>query len=282
VTILLRHSPLLVPHLPLKLKFQFLVCQLWYPLDSVVWAMLFAMPIIALASGANIVDISYLDFATHYTPMTLVLVFMIFRWRAFGWLRPADAKIISWEGILFVMAKWPWSLIGSVVALYDFARGSFVDFRITPKGAGIVGSMPWPVLAPYIVLALVSAGAPLLLANPGTARGFYLIAVFNAAIYSLLLGTMILGHRFENRGRRRRIGFAAYSKATVAAALLVLTGYTATTRGFEGLQGIAWGSPFVRMVYSVTGAGRGTEPRIIFVWPWATSPGVPVLKESVP
>lgn len=279
VTILLRYSPALVPHLPPKLKFQFLVSQLWYPLDSIAWAMLFAMPILALALGANLVDITYLEFVIHYTPMTLVLVFMIFRWRAFGWLRPVDAKIISWEGILFVVAKWPWSLIGSFVAVYDFFRGSFVDFRITPKGAGMVGSVPWPVLAPYIVLALVSAGAPLLFADPGSARGFYVFAVFNAAIYSLLVGVIILRHRVENRGRRRAVGLNAYIKAAVAAALLVLTGYTAATRGVEGLKGIAWGSPFLSTVYTVTGAGRGAEPRTIFVWPWGEDPGVPVPKE---
>src|SRR5690606_13108860 len=139
------------------------------------------------------------------------------------------AKIISWEGILFVVAKWPWSLIGSFVAVYDYFRGSFVDFRITPKGAGMVGSVPWPVLAPYIVLALVSAGVPLLFADAGSARGFYVFAVFNAAIYSILVGVIILRHRVENRGRRRQVGFNAFSKAAAAAALLVLSGYTAAT-----------------------------------------------------
>lgn len=280
VTILLQHSPHLIPPLPAKLRFQFLICQLWYPFDSMVWAMIFAMPIVALLSGGTLVDVTYLDFVMYYGPVTLILLVIVLRWRAFGWLRPATAPVISWERILFVLARWPWSLIGSFVAVHDFFAKSFVDFRITPKGTEVVGSVPWRVLAPYMALTLISAGVPLLLDDVGTARGFYVFAILNAAIYGTLLAVIIVAHRFENREHRRRGGFAAYSKAGVTAVLLCLTGYAAATRGVEGMKGIAWGSPFLRTVYSATGAGRWTEPRTIFVWPWENSPGLPALKET--
>lgn len=280
VTILLQHSPRLVSHLPAKLRFQFLFCQIWYPLDSIIWALIYAMPIVALLSGGALVGVTYLDFIIYYGPVTLVLLLMVLRWRAFGWLRPANAKVLSWEGVLFVLAKWPWSLIGSLVAVYDYARKSFVDFRITPKGSNIVGSVPWQVLAPYIVLTLVSAGVPLLLDDPGSAQGFYLFAIFNAVLYAALLLVIILGHRIENRGRRRPIRFAAYSKFAVALALVGLTGFAAVTRGVEGVQGIAWGSPFLRTIYSASGAGQPGGQRVIFVWPWSIAPDLPLMQET--
>ena len=35
-------------------------------------------------------------------------------------MRPVDVKMPSWEGTLFLFARWPWSLIGTIAAVRDW------------------------------------------------------------------------------------------------------------------------------------------------------------------
>ena len=45
-------------------------------------------------------------------------------------------------------------LLGSAMAVRDWLTDSYVDFRVTPKGADAVGPLPARVLFPYAVLSL--------------------------------------------------------------------------------------------------------------------------------
>lgn len=271
VTILLRYSPALVPQLPGRLRFQFLFCQFWYPLYSGIWALLFLMPVLALASGERFANVTYIDFALHYMPMSLVLLVMIYRWRASGWLRPADSRLLSWEEILFVLAKWPWSLLGTLYAVRDFLAGSFVDFRVTPKGTGTVDPVPLRVLAPYVAISAGSAAAALLFRSAGTASGFYIFAIVNAALYALLVLVILVRHGIENPGRRRA-GVRGTAQAGLVLGLFVLPFTAAVQRGPEGLGALTWGAmpiSYTRTVFSAAGAGMGYGTyRLIFIPPW--------------
>ncbi|WP_246546221.1 glycosyltransferase [Ancylobacter defluvii] len=271
VTILLRYSPELVPMLPARLRFQFLFCQFWYPLYSGIWAFLFLMPVVALATGEHFANVTYLDFAVHYVPMSVVLLFMIYRWRASGWLRPVDSRLLSWEEILFVLAKWPWSLLGTLYALRDWATGSFVDFRVTPKGKVGVDPVPLRVLAPYAVISAGSAAAPLVFGNAGSASGFYIFAIFNALLYAVLIVVILVRHGIENP-IRRRAGLRGAAHAGLAVGLMTLPLAAAVQRGPEGLGALAWGAmpiSYTRTVFSAAGAGMGRGAfRLIFIPPW--------------
>ncbi|WP_051661006.1 glycosyltransferase family 2 protein [Bosea sp. 117] len=273
VTILLRYSPALVPRLPARLRFQFLFCQFWYPLYSSMWLLLFLMPLIALAGGTHFANVTYADFVIHYVPMSVVLLFMMYRWRASGWLRPVNSRLLSWEEILFVLAKWPWSLIGSIVALRDYFTGSFVDFRVTPKGGGAVDAVPLRVLAPYIAISAFSAGAVLMFGDAGSASGFYIFAIVNAALYALLVLVILARHAAENGGRQHVLGLRGLAQATLVVALFGLPVAAAAERGPEGLGALAWGlaPPSVaQVVFSASGAGMGRgHYKLVFTPPWA-------------
>lgn len=260
VTILLQHSPRYFPRLPRRLKFQFAFSQLWYPLFSAIMALMFAMPVVALLFGFNYVSVAFPRFLLHITPLSLTLVAIVHRMRAVGWNRPADSKIISWEGLLFLLARWPWSLAGSIAAVRDWATGSFVDFRVTPKGRDPAGPLPVRVLAPYAVISLASALPALFVGDVGPARGFYILAIYNAALYAVLLLVVVAAHL-----REARASFAAHSGAALRpvflAILLFIPPVAATAaRATDGLDALTWGAgpiTFTEVLYGVAGAGQG-------------------------
>jgi cellulose synthase (UDP-forming) len=260
VTILLRYSKDYVPSLSGKLQFQFLFSQLWYPLFSLFMAAMFLLPIIALATGRNFVNVTYPDFLAHVLPLSFVLIALAFYWRSTGAFRPHDAKVLGWEAAVFLLARWPWSLAGSFFAVRDQITGSFVDFRITPKDGKIAAFPPLRVLAPYIVMSVSSSAAALLISDPGSAKGYYLFAIVNSIVYSAVLAVIILGHARENG-----LSLVSASRRGLAAAATLVTCLAVTSnaiysRGIHGLEAVAYGQniiTFTETHFAVAGAGQG-------------------------
>ena len=119
--------------------------------------------VVALVSGVNFANVTYPQFFIHFVPISLVLIFMGYRWRSGGSYRPVNGKILSWEKMLFCYARWPWVFAGTITALRDWVAGSSVEFRVTPKGTDSAGPLPVRVLMPYALLSGISASAVLLL-----------------------------------------------------------------------------------------------------------------------
>lgn len=260
VTILLQYSRTYVPKLPLKLKFQFLFSQVWYPLFSAFMALMFALPVLALLTGHVFVGVTYPDFLVHFAPLSLVLIALAFFWRRSATFRPYDAKLFGWEGIAFVLLRWPWSLAGSLAALRDHVSGSFVDFRITPKGTQAQRRLPALVLLPYVLLAGISLAAMVLAPAEGAARGFYIFAGINAVIYAALTMLIVAHHARENGlplvPRSRGLRLVAASALT----LLVAGSGEIRLHGLSSLEALAHGQgivSFTEAKFAVAGAGLG-------------------------
>lgn len=260
VTILLRYTPDYVGGLKGKIRFQFLFSQLWYPMFSGAMAAMFFLPVIGLLTGSNFIDVTYAEFFIHMLPLSLVLLLLAYWWRATGTFRPADAPIISWEGIAFMFLRWPWSLIGSAVAVWDRLTGNSVDFRITPKGVRHTEPLPFRIIAPYVMLSGVSAAVALAVEDAGTAAGFYVYTILNAALYAA--GTIIIlaMHAVENA--TVPISSGSGGVATVAS-LLAVIGFTvaaSAVNGPAGLQAMNAGITaftLTETVYLPAGAGQG-------------------------
>jgi cellulose synthase (UDP-forming) len=257
VTILLQYSPIYVPKLSRRLKFQFLFSQLWYPLFALFMALSFVMPIIALTFKFNFVNVSYPGFLLHFSPMSLVLIALALRWRATGAFRPFDAKVFSWEATVFLFARWPWAFAGTFAAIRDWATGTHVEFRVTPKGVSEVDPAPMRVLSPYVALSIASALPALLVEGAGLASGFYIFAAVNSIIYAAAFVVIVIQHGRENNVRRgRRIRKPAIAFAFTA--LFALPGFAAAEHGLQGLESIAWGAgrfSLTEPTYLVAGAG---------------------------
>jgi cellulose synthase (UDP-forming) len=260
VMILLQYSPRLVGDLPPRLKFQFLFSQFWYPLFSLFMALMFLLPILALILGNSLVAVTYPDFLSHFLPQAIILIALAYRWRASGTFRPYDAKILSIEMTLFLFARWPWAMAGTLAALRDWTTGSFVDFRVTPKGVSEVDPVPFRVLAPYGLLAVLSIAPVLFIPDASdSSRGFYIFAIVNALIYALLLFVIVLQHARENTVRYRR-WFYRPALATSLLVLVALPSFAITERGRDGFEALAWGTRSFSLFddrFSVAGAGVG-------------------------
>jgi cellulose synthase/poly-beta-1,6-N-acetylglucosamine synthase-like glycosyltransferase len=260
VMILLQYSAAWVRPLPFRQKVQFLFSQVWYPLFSLFMALMFTLPIIALVIGESFVGVTYPDFLSHFLPQALILIALAYRWRASGTFRPFDAKVLSFEMTLFLFARWPWALAGTLAAIRDRVTGSFVDFRVTPKGTSDVDPLPARVLAPYVFLAVLSTLPVLLIPDASEAsRGFYIFAIINAVIYTVLLLVVVVQHARENVVRYRT---RLYRPALAAGllALVTLPGVASVERGRDGIEALAWGTKSFTIFeprFAVAGAGVG-------------------------
>ena len=259
VMILLQYTPKLMGRLPLHLKVQFLFSQLWYPLYAFFMALMFLLPVIILVYGENFVSVTYPDFLLHFMPQSLMILIMAFWWRSSGTFRPADGRILSWEAMLFLLARWPWVLAGTFAAFRDWMTGTFVDFRITPKGASDVDALPLRVLAPYMSVVLLSILPVLLVQDAYQTRGFYVFAIINACFYILLVFMIVLQHARENTVRYRT-RFYQPALAASLLALVALPSFATAERGRDGIEALAWGTRSFTLFddrFSVAGAGVG-------------------------
>jgi cellulose synthase (UDP-forming) len=260
VTILLKYSPIYVPSLHGRIRFQFLFSQLWYPLFSTMMAAMFVLPIIALLTGAHFANVTYIDFFVHIFPLSTALLVLAFWWRSIGVFRPADAKIVSWEGLTFLLLRWPWSLLGSLAAVWDRLTGSFVDFRVTPKGVDHKETLPYRFVAPYAFFSAASSLTAWLVTDAGTAGGFYIFALLNAVIYAAVVALIVAGHARENHQRVIPISVAGLKTALSVLLMVVGIGGAAYDNGAKGLSVVTLGIDafsLTETVYPVAGAGQG-------------------------
>lgn len=277
VTLLLQHTGRHLAHLPARLKFLFVFCQLWYPLFALTAVMLYLAPLVALGFDLRFAEVTYPAFLAHILPSALVLTVIAFCIRRDGFFRPHDAPVISWEKALFLALQWPWALWGCIMAARDTLSGNFVDFRITPKGAAVAQPLPHKIVLLYSALAL-GASLPVIFSDGlANARGFLLLALLNAVLYAALVGVIVWHHLKASttwRVQPRRDSLLQITLAGLVAGT-ALTGFA--TRGTEGLHALAFGLEPLRLVrvqYGVAGAGYDAKDRVSFVWDpvWNSAP----------
>lgn len=260
VTLLLSHTPRYLASLSPLRVFQFVFSQMWYPLFALFMACMYVMPILALLFDMRFVGVTYLGFLGHILPALCVLVLLAFLIRADGFFRPYDAKVLGWEKAFFAALQWPWVLRGSLTALMDKITGKFVDFRVTPKGEANVEALPWPVLLPYVALAAGALAPVLFVPNVDDAPGFYLFALFNAAIYSGLLLLIITNHLRQNAELWSVSPIQSVGQYSTAAVLGVCVALGTVARGGDAVVALAATHTEVQLVqhgFVVAGAGQG-------------------------
>lgn len=260
VTILLQYSRHYVPRLPWRLRFQFVFSQLWYPLFSAFMAVMFLLPVAALLTGHGFVDVTYPDFLLHFVPISIVLTLFAFFWRATGTFRPNNAKLFGWEGLAFIFLRWPWSLAGSLAAVRDHISGSFVDFRITPKGKQQQRCLPLRVIAPYIGLAGLCAVAMSLAGEAAAAQGFYVFAAMNLSIYLALTVLIVVRHAIENDLSMLPQSRGLWLATAMGLSICVTGGMQVGNHGLRSLEALSHGQTIVsfsQTQFAVAGAGLG-------------------------
>ena len=192
MVVLLKYFPKYGRQLSLKLKFQFLFSELWYPLFACSMVLAFLQPVAALVTRTPWAHVGYIDFLAHSVPPVALLMVVVWWVKRNGWLRPQNTPILRWEPVLFELARWPWVLLGIVGALWEVVRAKPVEFRITPKGEAVSRHIPFKTIVPYAFIAGISLLAVIGVQNAGGARGYYFLLLVNAFLYLLLLGAVLL------------------------------------------------------------------------------------------
>jgi len=189
-----RHWKGLRPHL----KFQFLFAQLWYPLFGFQGFAGVLLPIIALAIDHSWVRVNYGLFMAYLSVFILTTLLPVILIKQYRCLRPRDSKLLSWETILFQIARGPWILFGVSHGLLSSLLRKELPFKVTPKGAA--GTMPLPirVIAPYFFLGVGSALAVIALDQVRQTQGYYFLTLINAAFYIGLFVSVLWLHLQEN------------------------------------------------------------------------------------
>jgi cellulose synthase/poly-beta-1,6-N-acetylglucosamine synthase-like glycosyltransferase len=242
VMLLLQYTPGLLKGLPFRLKFQFLFCQLWYPLLSLATLTAFLIAPVALIFDINMAGVTYPEFVLYGIGPELVLTFLMLSISREGWMRPADAKVISWEGTLYLLARWPWILLGTLAAVRDWWTGTTVDFQVTPKGTGSADPLPLRIIMPYVLLS-VSSGLPaLVFGNIQTALGFYIIALMNSVFYTVLTVAILVKHVEENGRGSSRIDAGDLLRISILALVIGIPCAAIPLRFEGGIAAVLLGS----------------------------------------
>lgn len=262
LTILLTYTPRYLARLPARLKFLFVFCQLWYALFALTTALLYFVPISAIVFDIRFANVTYPAFVGHAIPAMAVMTLIAFMLKWDGFFRPRDALVISWEKALFVCLQWPWVFWGCTMAVLDRITGRFVDFRITPKGEAAGRRLPTKVIGVYVALALGCILPVLLVGDVSEARGFYLLAMVNALLYTAVVLVIVFHHRRENGAALKRSWRSAVLQYGVGLAVATLACVALVKRAPESLHALAFGLEplhITRVEYVVSGAGNQSK-----------------------
>jgi len=261
MTILLQYTPRYFMALSPRHRVQFVFCQMCYPLLAGFMALMFLFPIVALLCDVRYAEVTFPAFLAHVWPSTLALLILVGCVRRDGFLRPYDAKVLGWEKVAFAFAQWPWVLLGIAMAVRDRLFGGFVDFRVTPKGSGVVAMIPWAVLLPYAVLAMMSLLPVLLVEHILDAAGFYIFALINAIIYTVLFFVIAHKHLQENQIRifNWPLRTAAQMGCVVLLSGFIMVGFVERTNAaLVALTDTGGKIKIFKPYFPVSGAGRST------------------------
>lgn len=197
VMIFLGITPRYLGTMPFSLQFQFLFGQLWYFCFGGVLLGTYLLPLLALAFGASFAHVGYVEFLLWSTPPTVASLAVIHWIKKQGLLRPSSAKVLSWEVVLFQLARWPWV----VWAIIDAAKCTFtnatLEWKITPKGNAARPGIQSTMLMPYFFIVTGSLLASIFHPHSPYTGVYFYLTLFNLFTYVALLAAIVACHERE-------------------------------------------------------------------------------------
>jgi hypothetical protein len=148
-------------------------------------------------TGIPWIRVNYVDFLAQWWAIGLPVLVMVLILRRRGLLRPPRAPLLSWENHLYVLTRWPYIAWGVLAAGRQVIRPRKITFRVTPKGGGGPEPLRLRLVAPYLVTALVMAGAALYAQARTAAVGYAFLCVLGAVVYTVVALAVPLLHARE-------------------------------------------------------------------------------------
>ncbi|KAA6187395.1 glycosyltransferase [Thiohalocapsa marina] len=186
MNILLGHLPRHWRGLSPSHRLQFAYTELWYLLSSVSMLVVLLLPAIALFSSTPLVTVSFAQFLWRLGLIILPLLLLYRYLCRQGFARPPSARCLGWEALLYLILRWPWSLLGSVAGIGDRLFRRRWVFEVTPKpGTPSAAGSPARLAMPYLACSLFAI-LPVFLLHPADDMvGYVFFSALNAIIYAL-------------------------------------------------------------------------------------------------
>lgn len=141
---------------------------------------------LAAVTGRPWVNVNYFAFLLHWWSLSVWILLLAALLRRRRLLRPADARLFSWENWLYLIVRWPYILRGVCSAIAYTVRPRTVTFKVTPKGVGELEALPTSLMAPYLIISLVCSAAALAGQRSGNAAGYVFLCVLGALTYGVV------------------------------------------------------------------------------------------------
>ncbi|MEO7555497.1 MAG: glycosyltransferase family 2 protein [Acidimicrobiales bacterium] len=200
-TILVRWAPTRLRAVQWRALARMMFALLFYPIHVLVLGAAAVVPIAAVLLHAPWGNTTLAGFYIHLWPTSVVGLATLVLLRRSGLLRPAGAKIWSWERMAFQLVSWPWVLMGFLQGVYSGLRSSVVAFKVTPKAL----KGPQPLAARYVIPTLVLGAVPawvvVVVRDSGPATGLLLLLTFQALAYFSCASLAVVTHLTANRRR---------------------------------------------------------------------------------
>lgn len=199
--VFLKLVPRNLRRLSWSLRFRFLYALLFYSLlvVSTLGGLLLA-PVAAI-TGRDWVHVNYGAFLLHWWSLSLWLIVLTLLLRGRGLLRPQNAPIVSWENWLYTLTRWPYITRGVCSGIMYAIRPRAVTFKVTPKGAGGLESLPMGLTVPYLAISLACSAAALTGELTNDAAGYVFLCILGGFLYALVSTLVPVLHAREMAAR---------------------------------------------------------------------------------
>lgn len=198
---------------PLRLRFFFALA--YYPILSIATLLGLAMPVIAAITGDPWVQVDYFEFLVRWTAVDLAAIGIMVFLRNRKLLRPQGAPVISWEGCMYVLVRWPFVVWGILAALLQKFQPRHLEFRVTPKSSGTLEALPARLMVPYSAVSATLALAALVGEAATRAYGYIFLCIVAAVCYAIVTLAVPLLHALES-SRTTKVGFVLAARRTAA------------------------------------------------------------------
>ncbi|MFF1720890.1 glycosyltransferase [Streptomyces sviceus] len=186
VFMLLGMLPKHLRRMPGRLRIRFAFALSYYPLLALTTTAGLLLPPIAAITGEPWINVNYGVFLLHFWAMSFFLILLTLLLRRRGLLRPVDAPLLSWEGWLFGLTRWPWVAWGTAAAVLQRLRPRKVVFKVTPKVRDGMEPLPLRLVLPYLLITVVLSAAAVIGQLTGPAIGYVFLCLLGSLSYALV------------------------------------------------------------------------------------------------
>jgi cellulose synthase/poly-beta-1,6-N-acetylglucosamine synthase-like glycosyltransferase len=197
-TILTKWLPGRGSAMPWRARLRMEFSLFFYLLMGSVLTVASILPALAVLLGHAWGHASLVEFYTHawlYSGLALATALYVRHLRVF---RPRDAKLWSWEAMLFQLLRWPWTFGCFVQGMYFGWRSRTKSFKVTPKGASGESVLTARWLLPMFLLGAVPGWVVSFMPPPDVVLGPALMCIIECAVYLLALLTIMGLHLWQN------------------------------------------------------------------------------------